>query len=202
MIRVKPGPALTVLVACSFVGAVASASEVRAVMGGVRQTRYSKEGAAEVVIGSERASMDDEGMLDLRDVEAAYVDEAGEVRISAERGYVDTSGVADAVFEGRLELRFSDHLATTSRALRRASDGSVWGEDEIVLTSGGSRIVGSGFEVHPVCSNHEETETYRTVIYRPRGVVRFQDFSSDDGSEEDRERLESVASKRASGELR
>jgi hypothetical protein len=129
--------------------------------------RYDKNGKLAAVICAERATVDDEGTLVMEAVTGTvYTEDGREVAISASKAIADTEGTGDAVFEGDIEVSFSDYVARTSQAVWRESDRSVRGDDEIVLEGKESRIVGSGFVVF--ASGNE------WVIYRPRGAMKIE----------------------------
>lgn len=147
--------------------ATADQSTVRVEMGGVRQMRYDKNGKLAAVICAERATVDDEGTLVMEAVKGTvYTEDGREVAISASKAIADTEGTGDAVFEGDIEVSFSDYVARTSQAVWRESDRSVRGDDEIVLEGKESRIVGTGFVVF--------TAGNEGVIYRPRGAIKVE----------------------------
>lgn len=149
------------------VNVIADNPTVRVEMGGVKQMRYDKNGRLATVICAERATVDDEGTLVMERVNGTVHTEDGrEVAISAARAIADTEGTGDAVFEGDIEVSFSDYVARTSRAVWRESDRTVRGDDDIVLEGRESKIVGSGFVVF--------TSGNEWIIYRPRGAMKVE----------------------------
>jgi len=148
--------------------AAADQPTVRVEMGGVKQMRYDRSGKLATVICAERATVDDQGTLVMEGVKGTVHTEDGrEVEISASKAVADTEGTGDAVFEGNIEVSFSDYIARTSRAVWRESDRSVRGDEEIVLEGKESRIVGSGFVVF--------TTGNEWIIYRPRGAMHIEE---------------------------
>jgi len=151
---------------------VADRSSARVEMGGVKQTRFDRNGKPSAVILFERGTVDDEGMCVMQDIEATvYTQEGKEVSIRASRGIADMDGTRDATFEGNVQVSFSDLVATTPRATWRESDGTVRGNDGIVIEGRGSKIIGSGFLL--LASEN------KAVIYRPRGTMNLKQTEND-----------------------
>jgi len=172
-VRTKLALALLGLLCCS-VSAGADQSSVRVEMGGVKQMRYDRSGKLVAVIQAERATVDDEGMLVMEEVKGTVrTDDGEEMEIRASRAEVDAQGTGDAIFEGVLEVAFSDLVAKTSRATWDESDRTVTGDEEVVIEGKVSRIVGSGFMVF--------TSGDKAVIYQPRGTVQLKNVEDTPG---------------------
>ena len=133
-------------------------------MGGIKQTRFDRNGKPAAVMFAEKAAVDPDGMCFMEEIEATvYAQNGEEVSICASTGKADMEGTKNAVFEGGIRVSFSDLVATTPRATWHESDGTVSGNDEIVIDGRGSKIIGSGFVVF--------ASENKAVIYRPRGTI-------------------------------
>jgi hypothetical protein len=154
------------LLCCSEAGA-ADRSDVRVEMGGIKQTRFDRDGKPAAVMFAERASVDPDGMCLMEGIEAkVYNNNGEEVAIRASTGKADMEGTKDAIFEGDIRVSFSDLVATTTRATWHESDGTVRGNGGIIIEGRGSKIIGSGFAVF--------APENKAVIYRPRGTINLK----------------------------
>jgi len=165
----RAGARANVVIAILFCWSAAWATQepaLRVTMGGIKQTRYDRNGKVAAVIEAEQASLDDRGTLIMEHVKAVLSTGDGkQLEITASKGKADTGGTKDALFEDGLKLVFSGFVVTTSRATWCESDKTVRGSDKIVLEKEDSRIVGSGFVVF--------TGTDEAIVYRPRGTFRL-----------------------------
>ncbi len=157
---------------CWPVADAADGAGVRVEMGGIKQTRFDRNGKPAAVMFAQRAVVDDDGMCVMDEIEAmVYTQERGEISIRASKAKADMEGTRDAIFEGNVQVSFSDLVATTQRATWHESDGTVRGSDEIVIEGRGSRIIGSGFVVY--------APENKAVIYRPRGTINLRKAEND-----------------------